>query len=72
MINWMDYELSSPPLPAKISDDEIKSHIDSDSIHNWNITFKQFPAYRQAVEYCVKLVTEASEKFVELDLETDL
>ncbi|KAJ9593618.1 hypothetical protein L9F63_014838, partial [Diploptera punctata] len=28
MINWMDCELSSPPLLAEISDDEIKSHID--------------------------------------------
>lgn len=62
MINWMDCELSSPPLLAEISDDEIKSHIDSDSIPDWNITFKQFPVHTQAVERCVKLVTEASGK----------
>lgn len=62
MINWMDCELSSPPLLAEISDDEIKSHIDSGSIPDWNITFKQFPVHTQAVERCVKLVTEASGK----------
>ncbi|KAJ9582304.1 hypothetical protein L9F63_003340 [Diploptera punctata] len=62
MINWMDCELSSSPLLAEISDDEIKSHVDSDSIRDWNITFKQFPVHTQAVERCVKLVTEASDK----------
>ncbi|KAJ9597320.1 hypothetical protein L9F63_011841, partial [Diploptera punctata] len=45
-----DCELSSPPLLVEISDDEIKSHIDSDSIPDWNITFKQFLVHKQAVE----------------------
>ncbi|GBM30494.1 hypothetical protein AVEN_156252-1 [Araneus ventricosus] len=60
IINWMDCELSSPLLLKDISDDEIKSHIQSDSVPNWDITFKTFPVHTQAVERCVKLVTEAS------------
>ncbi|GBM08129.1 hypothetical protein AVEN_214460-1 [Araneus ventricosus] len=60
IFNWMDYDLSSPPLLKDISDDEIKSHIQSDSVPNWIIIFKTFPVHRQAVEGCVKLVTEAS------------
>ncbi|KAJ9579282.1 hypothetical protein L9F63_024617 [Diploptera punctata] len=59
MINWMDCELSSPPLLAEISDDVNRSHIDSDTIPDWSITFKQFPVHMQAVECWVKLVTEA-------------
>lgn len=62
LINWMDCDLSSPPLLKDISDDEIKSHIESDSVPNWDTTFKTFPVHTQAVERCVKLVTEASRK----------
>lgn len=62
MINWIDCELSSPPLLAEISDEEIKSHIQSDSIPDWNVAFKKFPVHTQAVERCVKLVTDASRK----------
>ena len=40
IINWMHCELSSLPQLSEISDDEIKSRIDSDSIPDWNITFK--------------------------------
>ena len=68
----MHCELSSFLLLAEISDDEIKSHIDSDSIADWIITFKQIPGYKQAVQHQVKLVTESQEKFLELNLETDL
>ena len=46
----MDCELSSLPFLAEISDDDIKSQIDSNSIPDWNITFKQIPVYMQAVE----------------------
>lgn len=62
LINWMDCDLSSPPLLKDISDDEIKSNIESDSVPNWDTTFKTFPVHTQAVERCVKLVTEASGK----------
>lgn len=60
IVNWMNCDLSSPPLLAKVSDEEIKSYINSDSIPNWNINYKKFPVHTQAVERCVKLVTEAS------------
>ncbi|GBO31115.1 hypothetical protein AVEN_239507-1 [Araneus ventricosus] len=62
IINWMDCDLCSPPLLKDMSDDEIKSHIQSDSVPNSDITFKTFPVQTQAVERCVKLVTEASGK----------
>ena len=62
IINWMHCELSSLPFFAEISDDEIKSHTDSNSIPDWNITFKQIPVYMQAVEGCIKNVTEAPGK----------
>ena len=38
-----DCELPSLPFLAETSGDEIKSQIDSDSIHDWNIIFKQIP-----------------------------
>ncbi|GBN32707.1 hypothetical protein AVEN_232874-1 [Araneus ventricosus] len=63
IINWMDCNLSSHLLLKDISDDEIKSHIQSDSVPNWDITFKTFPVHTQAVERCLKLVTEGSGKF---------
>ena len=68
----MDCELSSLPLLSEISDDEIKSHIDSGSIPDWNITFKQIPVHMQTEGRRMKLVIEAPEKVVELNLETDL
>ena len=58
----MDCEFSSPPFLAEISDDEIISQIDSDSIPDWNVTFKQISVYMQAFERRVKLVTEAPGK----------
>ncbi|GBM29636.1 hypothetical protein AVEN_130109-1 [Araneus ventricosus] len=41
---------------------KIKSLIQSDSVPNWDITFKTFSVHTQAVERYVKLVTEASGK----------
>ena len=58
----MDCELSSLPFLAEISDDDIKSQIDSNSIPDWNITFKQIQVYMKAVECCVKVFTEAPGK----------
>ena len=58
----MHCEQSSLPLLSEISDDEIKSHIGSNSIPDWNITFKQIPFYMPAVERRVKPVTEAPGK----------
>ena len=58
----MDCQLTSLPFLAEISDNKIKSQTDSDSIADRNFNFKQIPVYMQAVEGCVKLVTEAPEK----------
>ena len=57
-MNLMDSELSSPTLLEEISNNEIKSHIDSDAITYCNITFIQFPVHTQVVNLNVKLVTE--------------
>ena len=45
IIIWMHCELPSLPLLAEISNNEIKLHIDSDTIPDWIITFKQIPVY---------------------------
>ena len=58
----MHCELYSLTLMSEINDDEIKSHIDSESIPDWNITFKKIPVCMQAVERRVKIVTEALAK----------
>ena len=68
----MDCELSSLLSLAEITDDEIKSQTDSNSIPDWNITFKQIPIYMQAVEGCVTLVTETPGKIVVLNFKMDL
>ncbi|GBM43839.1 hypothetical protein AVEN_166235-1 [Araneus ventricosus] len=48
IINWMDCDLSSPPLLKDSSDDEIKSHIQSDSVPNWHIPFKICPVHKSS------------------------
>ena len=62
IINWMHYELSSLPLLSEIRDDEIKWRIDSDSISDCNITFKEIPVCMQAVDRRKKLFPEAPGK----------
>ena len=58
IINWMHCGLFSLPLLAETNEDEIKSHMDSDSIPEWIITFKQIPIYMQAVQRQVILFAE--------------
>ncbi|GBN47423.1 hypothetical protein AVEN_114745-1, partial [Araneus ventricosus] len=48
IINWIDYDLSSSPLLKDSSDDEIKSHNQSDSVPNWDITFKTCPVHKSS------------------------
>ena len=67
----MDCELSSIPFLAEISDEDIKSQIDSDSFADWNITFKQISVHMQVIVRCVKLLTEAKGKKNAMNLETD-
>ena len=55
-INWQKVKLTEPPLTRSISDDEINHFISSKEKKN----FPHLPCHTQAVERCVKLVTEAS------------
>ncbi|GBN79988.1 hypothetical protein AVEN_144549-1 [Araneus ventricosus] len=63
MIHWNTITLSPPPLLQTFSNQEIWSKIQSvGTAAEWN--FDKFPCYTQAVERCVKLVTEASQKAI--------
>jgi hypothetical protein len=58
LIDWQATEISEPPLMSDISTDEIEMLVASGSIPL--IDFPKYPCHTQAVERCVKLVTEAS------------
>ncbi|CAH0547182.1 unnamed protein product [Brassicogethes aeneus] len=55
LINWMDIEVTPPPVLAKNTDEDLKLFIE-----NKTLEFSRFPSHTQAVERSVKLVTEAS------------
>lgn len=65
MIFWDDTNVSEPPLTIKFSANELKDLAEnySDSIIYDSDQFK-LPCHTQAVERCVKIVTEASLKVV--------
>ena len=58
MIPWQDYKVTEPPLTYNLSDEALKSIVKSGLGTVQNI--KDFPCHIQAVERCIKLVTEAS------------
>jgi len=58
LINWQDVEITEPPLTVSISDDAIKLFVANGSAPV--VDFPRFPCHTQAVERCVKLVTESS------------
>ena len=60
IINWNSCVLYPPPMLRDLSEDDIKSLINSDTKTIREI--QKFPCHTQAVERCVKLVTEASNK----------
>lgn len=63
MIDWTNTDLSPPPLLRRVSDEDIWSKVESGkTAEEWK--FDKFPCHTQAVERCVKLVTEASQKVV--------
>ncbi|GBM10717.1 hypothetical protein AVEN_109-1 [Araneus ventricosus] len=63
MIHWNTTTLSPPPLLRRFTNQEIWSMVQSGgTAAEWN--FDRFPCHTQAVERCVKLVTEASHKDV--------
>jgi len=57
LIDWLSVEITEPPLTKSISDHDLKSMISDVSAE---IDILKFPCHTQAVERCIKLVTEAS------------
>lgn len=60
IIHWDSCVLHPPPILRDITDEDIKSIINSETKPIRHI--QKFPCHTQAVERCVKLVTEASSK----------
>lgn len=58
LIDWQSCELTEPPLTKDINDDELQQLIRS--AEDSAITFPRFPCHTQAVERCVKIVTESA------------
>lgn len=58
LINWQDTEITEPPLTADVPEADIRSFVKSGG--QSTIEFERFPCHTQAVERCVKIVTEAS------------
>jgi hypothetical protein len=58
LINWQDTEITEPPLTADVPVADIRSFVKSGG--QSTIEFERFPCHTQAVERCVKIVTEAS------------
>jgi hypothetical protein len=56
LIDWQNVTVTSPPLLMKVPDDEVKASILSGN----PLEFEKLPCHTQAVERCIKLVTEAS------------
>lgn len=57
LIDWVNVKVTEPPMTMKYTDAEISKLICSE---NNFLEFENFPCHTQAVERCVKLVTEAS------------
>lgn len=64
MIDWKKNKITDPPVLSQYTDEEISTFIQSDSSH---VDIRKFPCHSQAVERCVKIVTEASEKVCGLE-----
>ena len=58
LINWQDTKITEPPLTADVPEADIRSFVKSGG--QSTIEFERFPCHTQAVERCVKIVTEAS------------
>ncbi|CAD7001628.1 unnamed protein product [Ceratitis capitata] len=62
LINWSKAKLISPPLLASLSSNTILQLISSKAKPTLDINLADIPCHTQAVERCVKLVTQASSK----------
>jgi hypothetical protein len=58
LIFWTDIDVTEPPLLANLSGDNLQNIIETGETDQY--LFAKLPCYTQAVERCVKLVTEAS------------
>jgi hypothetical protein len=58
LIDWQTTMITEPPLTVDISDSDIQQFVATGASEV--ISFPRFPCHTQAVERCVKLVTEAS------------
>jgi len=58
LIDWQHTDISEPPLFANIAVDDIEMLVASRTVPS--LDFPKYPCHTQAVERCVKLVTEAA------------
>ncbi|KAK4874509.1 hypothetical protein RN001_013869 [Aquatica leii] len=56
LIDWVDLKATPPPILHSIANNTIQRFINNPPV----LDFLRFPCHTQAVERCVKLVTEAS------------
>jgi len=59
MIDWTTVRVTKPPVTMSISDNDLQEFV-------WEpttpvVTFDRYPCHSQAVERCIKVVTEASQ-----------
>lgn len=61
MINWTQTQITEPPLTMKFSLQELRDLVDNgEQSAIWHSTEFSIPCHTQAVERCVKVVTECS------------
>ena len=59
MVDWMTVRVTEPPVTMSISDDDLREFVREPTTPV--ITSDRYPCHTQAVEKCVKVVTEASQ-----------
>lgn len=59
MIDWSTVSVTDPPITMSISDDDPREFIREPTTPV--VTFNRYPCHTQAVERCIKVVTEASQ-----------
>jgi len=59
MIDWTTVRMTEPPITMSMSDDDLREFIREPTTPV--VTFGRYPCHTQAVERCIKVVTEASQ-----------
>lgn len=62
LIDWQNIKVTEPPITSNISTEDLKQFINSSATPI--VDFPKFPCHTQAVERCVKLVTEAAKSVI--------